>query len=115
MTSRRSVLLLATLGALLSCCCVGVLSFSSGPADSVCNDATQTPTGHGVPAQTSAAPYQLVVVGVTSYDSSDTSTPVTGSARAYVWTSCAFTDGSVTVVQFFFAFFYSLDKAMRPV
>ena len=69
---------------LLSCCCVrNVLSFSGGPAASVCNDASQTPTGHGVSAQTSASPYQLVV-GVTSYDSSDTSTPVTGNARVYV-------------------------------
>ena len=85
MTSRRSVLLLATLGTLLSCCCVDVLSFSAGPAASVCNDATQTPTGHGVPAQTSASPYQLVV-GVTSYESSDTSTPVTGKLSAVVST-----------------------------
>ena len=78
MTSRRVLL---TVGALLSCCCVSVLSFSAGPADSVCNDATQTPTGHGVSAQTSVSPYQLVV-GVASYDSSDTSTPVTGNTGA---------------------------------
>ena len=83
MTSRRSELLMLTLGALLSCCCVRVLSRSAGPPDGICGIATQTPTGHtGTSAQTSASPYSVVVVGgLTTYDSDDTSTSITGSGH----------------------------------